>query len=77
MICEYDIIKRWKNGETKKSKCISCNSCLFKTLGVCIFNKDKCDMKKYAEPAPFQRIKLGEYKITYLPDGEGSTIPTW
>ena len=30
---------------------------------------------KYAEPAPFQKINLGEYKITYLPDGEGYTIP--
>ena len=22
LICEYDLLKRWKNGETKKSKCI-------------------------------------------------------
>ena len=75
LICEYDIIKRWKNGETKKSKCISCNTCLFKTLGTCIFNKNKCDMKS-AQPASFQSITLGEYKITYLPDGEGYTIPS-
>ena len=36
--------------------------------------KKKCNVK-YAEPAPFQKINLGEYKITYLPDGEGYTIP--
>ena len=45
LICEYDLIKRWKNGETKKSKCISCNTCLRKTPGICIFNKNKCDVK--------------------------------
>ena len=39
LICEYDIIKRWKNGETKKSKCISCNTCLFKTLGTAFLIK--------------------------------------
>ncbi len=75
LICEYDLIKRWKNGETKTSKCVSCNSCLFKHLGICAFNKNKCDIK-YVEPAPFQSIKLGEYKITYLPDGEGHVIPS-
>ena len=75
LICEYDLIKRWKNGEIKKSKCISCNTCLRKTPGICIFNKNKCDMKS-AQPAVFQSITLGEYKITYLPDGEGYTIPS-
>ena len=30
---------------------------------------------KSAEPADFQSINLGEYKVTYLPDGEGYTIP--
>ena len=44
LICENDLITRWKKGLTKKTKCISCNSCLFKTLGVCIFNKNKCDI---------------------------------
>ena len=75
LICENDLITRWKKGLTKKTKCISCNSCLFKTLGVCIFNKNKCDIKS-AEPANFKSIKLGEYKVTYLPDGEGYTIPS-
>ena len=75
LICEYDLIKRWKNGDTKKSKCISCNTCLRKTPGVCIFNKNKCDLTS-PEPARFQSIKMGEYKVTYLPDGEGYTIPS-
>ena len=74
LICEYDLVKKWKNGETKKSKCISCNTCLRKSPGICIFNKNKCD-RKIAQPAKFQSISLGEYKITYLPDGEGYTIP--
>ena len=73
LICETDIITKWKKGVTKKSKCVSCNTCLFKTLGMCIFNKNKCDISS-AEPADFQSIKLGDYKITYLPDGEGYTI---
>ena len=75
LIYETDIITKWKNGVTKKSKCVSCNTCLFKTLGMCIFNKNKCDISS-AEPADFQSIKLGDYKITYLPDGEGYTIPS-
>ena len=76
LICEYDLIKKWKAGLTKKSKCVSCNTCLNpkKQIGVCIFNKNKCDVS-YAETAPLQHIQLGEYKITYIPDGEGSTIP--
>ena len=76
LICKYDLLKKWKNGVTKKSKCISCSFCLFKHLGICVFNKKKCDVK-YAEPAPFQSINLGEYKITYLPNGEGQTIPSF
>ena len=75
LICEYDLIKKWKEGETKKARCVSCNSCIFKDFSYCVFNKKKCDIKK-AEAASFQSIKLGEYKITYLPDGEGYTIPT-
>ena len=76
LICEYDLIKKWKEGQTKKAKCVSCNSCLSKHFGICIFNKKKCDFKT-AEPAPFQSIQLGEYKVTYLPDGQGYTIPTF
>ena len=76
LICEYDLVKRWKEGQTKKTKCISCNSCLTKHFGICVFNKNKCDMKT-AEPAVFQSIKMGEYKVTYLPDGEGYTIPSF
>ena len=76
LICEYDLIKKWKTGQTKKVKCVSCNSCLNpkKQIGVCIFNKNRCDFS-YAQVAPLQNIKLGEYKITYVPDGVGSTIP--
>ena len=48
---------------------------LNKHFGICAFNKNKCDMK-LAEPAIFQSITLGEYKITYLPDGEGYSIPS-
>ena len=75
LICEYDLIKRWKNGETKKSKCISCNTCLRKTPGICIFNKNKCDIK-LARTAGFKTIQMGDYKITYLPDGEFTAIPS-
>ena len=75
LICEYDLIKRWKNGETAKSKCISCNTCLRKTPGQCIFNKNKCDIKM-ARTAPFKSIQMGDYKITYLPDGEFTAIPS-
>ena len=74
LICEYDLIKKWKENQTKKAKCVSCNSCLNKPFGVCVFNKNKCDIKQ-AEAADFQSINLGEYKVTYLPDGEGLTLP--
>ena len=76
LICEPDLLKRWKEGVTKKVKCVSCNSCLNPKLSIgrCIFNKKKCDLH-YAETAPLESIKLGEYKITYIPDGEASSIP--
>ena len=76
LICEPDLLKRWKEGVTKKVKCVSCNSCLNPKLsiGKCIFNKNKCDLQ-YAETAPLESIKLGDYKITYIPDGEASSIP--
>ena len=75
LICQYDLIKKWKEGDTKKARCVSCNSCIFKDFSYCFFNKNKCDIKN-AETADFQSIKLGDYKITYLPDGEGYTIPS-
>ena len=76
LICEFDLIKKWKEGVTKKVKCISCNACFNpkKHLGACIFNQNKCDIK-YAEPAPLQTIQLDEYKISYVPDGMGLTRP--
>ena len=74
LICEYDLIKKWKEGTTKKVKCISCNTCLdpSKHIGVCVFNQNKCNVK-YANAAPLQSIKLGHYRVTYIPDGEGLT----
>ena len=43
LICEPDLIHRWKNGNTKKAKCVSCNTCLknVDSLGSCVFNKKK------------------------------------
>jgi len=43
LICESNLIKRWKDGETKKAKCVSCNSCSknFPNDISCIFNKKK------------------------------------
>ena len=40
-ICEYDLVKKWKENETKKAKCVSCNSCLNKHFAICVFNKNK------------------------------------
>jgi len=42
---------------------------------LCIFNKDKCGIS-FAERAPYQGILKGEYKISYIPDGEIRTIPS-
>ena len=40
LICEPDIVKRWKNGDRSKAKCITCNSCL-KNHNKCVLNKNK------------------------------------
>ena len=74
LICEYDLIKKWKEGVTKKSKCVSCNTCLdpSKHIGVCIFNQNQCKIR-HAEPAPLQSIQLGQYKVSFIPDGFGVT----
>ena len=40
LICEPDIVKRWKNGDRSKAKCITCNSCL-KYHNKCVLNKKK------------------------------------
>ena len=72
LITEYDLIKKWKEGKTKKSRCVSCNTCL--NYGYCIFHKKQNDIKQ-VKAAEFQSIKLGEYKVTYLPDGEILTLP--
>ncbi len=41
LICEPDIIKRWEKGERCKSKCITCNSCVRKSIHSCSLNKKK------------------------------------
>ena len=40
LICELDLVKKWKNGDMKKSKCVSCNTCL-KNYSTCVLNKNK------------------------------------
>ena len=78
LMCESDLIKKWKEGKTKKAKCVSCNSYIIpnKDYATCIFNRKKKDIERLY-PADFQSIKMGEYKITYLPDGKGYTIPSF
>lgn len=40
LISEPDLINRYENGDTTKTKCISCNGCLRPdSLGACILNK--------------------------------------
>ena len=41
LICEPDIIKRWKNGDRAKSKCITCNGCSRNHSTTCVLNKKK------------------------------------
>ena len=43
LICEPDLIYKWKNGKAKKAKCVSCNTCLknFRHGTSCILNKKK------------------------------------
>ena len=41
LLCEPDIIKRWEKGERCKSKCITCNSCVRKSIHSCSLNKKK------------------------------------
>ena len=75
LMIENDLIKKWKEGKTKKAKCVSCNSCIVpnKDYATCIFNRKKPNIKML-EPAEFKTIQMGEYKISYIPDGKGYTI---
>ena len=42
LLCEPDLVKKWKNGDKKKANCVSCNNCLKDFWDVdCIFNKKK------------------------------------
>ena len=40
LICEPDLVKKWKEGKSKKAKCVSCNGCLTNNFN-CVFNKKK------------------------------------
>ena len=37
LLCEPDLVKRWKNGDKKKAKCVSCNNCLKDFLMLTVF----------------------------------------
>jgi len=41
LLCESDLINRWKSGDTKRAKCVSCNKCLGLESSTCIFNRPK------------------------------------
>ena len=78
LISGSDLIKKFKEGKTKKARCVLCNKCHIRNKGyaTCIFNRKKNNTEKL-KPAKFQSIKMGEYKITYLPDGKGYTTPSF
>lgn len=38
LVCEPDLIKRWENGDTSPSKCVSCNMCYSTPGHRCVFN---------------------------------------
>ena len=40
LICEPDLVNKWKEGKSKKAKCVSCNGCLKNNFN-CVFNKKK------------------------------------
>lgn len=66
-------VRGWKEGKTQKTKNVSCNTCLNKNFSICIFNKNKCNLKS-AVPAVFQTTQMREYKLAYLPYWEGCPI---
>ena len=39
LVCEPDIIQRWEKGERCKSKCVTCNTCVKKSIHSCVLNK--------------------------------------
>lgn len=41
LLCENDLINRWKSGDTKHAKCVSCNKCLGLESTTCFFNRPK------------------------------------
>lgn len=40
LICESDLVNRWKAGELNNAKCISCNKCFRRGGTICIFNRE-------------------------------------
>jgi 2,4-dienoyl-CoA reductase-like NADH-dependent reductase (Old Yellow Enzyme family) len=36
LLCEPDLVKKWKNGDKIKAKCVSCNNCLKDFFGMLI-----------------------------------------
>jgi len=38
LICESDLINRWKSGDVTRAKCVSCNKCFRKGGTRCVFN---------------------------------------
>jgi len=46
LICEPDLIKKWRDGEKTTADCISCNRC-FNPLGKCIFKFTKEEKIQY------------------------------
>jgi len=41
LVREPHLVKRWKNGDTSKAKCISCNACFNMDGAICAFNRKK------------------------------------
>ena len=41
LVCEPDIIQRWEKGERCNSKCVTCNTCVKKSIHSCVLNKKK------------------------------------
>lgn len=56
LIREPELIKRWKNGDIKKSKCTSCNACFDPNGAICVFNKRQNKLLKLTEQWETKRL---------------------